>query len=233
MSFIGKLEYKYGKYAIPNLNIYICIVHIIGLLIQMTSPFFYYRYLSLRSMYLMSGQIWRIFTFLFYPPSGGSFVLISALIIYVYYSLSTSLIYVWGSFKFNLYFLIGILGHVLACVILGLLKIDTIISPSYLMFSIFIAYSFTFGDSLFLLFFFIPIKAKYLALFEIALYIYMFIGSGFATRISIVASLLNLIIFFYLLYKDKYGKFSNFLLSIKVEANKLVNDIKRLFTGRR
>lgn len=231
MNILDKLEYKFGRYAINNLHIYICIVHVIGLLIQITNPAFYYNFLALNSYALMRGQIWRIFTFIFYPPSNGSFILISALIIYVYYTLSSSLIMVWGSFKFNLYFFIGIVGHVIACIVLGLLRINSYIYPTYLVFSIFIAYSLTFQDSVFLLFFLIPVKAKYLALFEIALYIYIFIFSSLATRISIVLSLLNAILFIYLLYKGRYGGFSNFLRQLKNEINNFVSNIKRLFSG--
>jgi hypothetical protein len=231
MNFLDKLEFKYGRYAIRNLHIYICAIHIIGLLIQMFNPYFYYQYLSLDSMMLLKGQVWRIFTFLFYPPYNGSFILISALIIHVYYTLSASLIMVWGSFKFNLYLLIGVIGHVVAAIVLGLLRIPAHIYPVYLMFSIFIAYSLTFGDATFFLFFFIPVKAKYLALFEIAIYIYIFIYSGFVTRISILLSLINVILFIYLLYKGRYGGFKNFMNQLKNEISNSINDIKHIFRG--
>ncbi len=231
MNILDRLEFKYGRYAIGALHIYICAIHVVGLLIQIFAPHLYFQHLALDSLMLLRGQVWRIFTFLFFPPYSGGFILISALIIHVYYTLSASLIMVWGSFKFNLYLFTGILGHIVAAVVLGLLGIPARIYPSYLMFSIFIAYSLTFGDAMFFLFFFIPIRAKYLALFEIALYIYIFIHSDFATRISILLSLINVILFIYLLYKGRYGGFKNFFNQLKREISNSINDIKNIFRG--
>ena len=47
MKFFDKIERKYSRYAIPNLMRYMAFLYLGGLLIQMTNPMFYYKYLML------------------------------------------------------------------------------------------------------------------------------------------------------------------------------------------
>lgn len=111
MEFFRKLERKYGRYAIHNLMYYIIILYGIGMVIQWVDPMFYIRYLSLDASAILRGQIWRIVTFVIWPPSTDIFF--NLLSMYLYYWLGTNLERVWGAFRFNVYFLMGILGHFL------------------------------------------------------------------------------------------------------------------------
>lgn len=220
MSF-QELERKYYKFSIPNLNIILTAFYTAGLIIQVVDPFIYLRYLSLNTEAFLKGEIWRAITFLIYPPSGsvrGTFgILLAALIIYVYYSLTTVLLRVWGSFKFTWYFVIGVICQVLGGIIIGLVLHERlIITPSYLVFSIFIAFALTFPDSQFLYMFLIPIKAKYLAYIELAIYIFNIFLANKATKVAIIMSLVNVAIlifatnkdFFHNLFnKNKYNKY--------------------------
>ena len=74
MNFLNKLEKKYRKYAIPNLMYYIVMLYGAGLVIQLFAPMAYWRFLSLDIGALMHGQIWRLVTFIIYPPTMGTFV---------------------------------------------------------------------------------------------------------------------------------------------------------------
>ena len=66
-------------------------------------------------------------------------------------------------------------------------------------FSIFLAYALTFPDTTFLLYFIIPIKAKWLAIAEIVLYAYYFLVlPGIGSKVAILVSLLNVALFFFL-----------------------------------
>ena len=89
MTLYEKLERKFGRYAIPNLMKYICVMYIVGYLIQMFNPTLYYYYLDLDPEAILHGHIWRIITFLFYPPSGN--LIWFLLGVYIYYSLGTTL----------------------------------------------------------------------------------------------------------------------------------------------
>lgn len=197
MKFFYKLERKYGKYAIPNLMQYIVIMYGIGLAISLWNPMIYYRYLSLDGWAILHGQIWRIVTFLCYPPAPGIFFGILAL--YLYYSMGQTLERVWGAFRFNVYFLLGIVGHVLAEIILTLIFGQSPrLLPVALDFSLFFAFALTFPDVEFLLMYIIPVKAKWLAVAEGAIYLYYLITGDLLTRIEIGLTMANVILFFLL-----------------------------------
>jgi len=195
MSILNKLERKFGKYAIPNLMYYIVILYAIGVFVYQFMPEVYLNYLMLDASKILKGQIWRVFTFLMWPMSGGMFL--NLIIIYCYYNLGRTLEYVWGSFRFNLYIFMGILGHVLAAIILYLV-FGTVypLTAEYLNLSLFFAYAATFPEHQFLLFFVIPIKAKWLGIFNGAFFVYSFIFGSVPTKITVVMSLLNFIIYF-------------------------------------
>ena len=202
INFFNKLEYKYGKYAVRNLNVYLAAIYLVGLVIMTLDPMYYYNNLSLNIAKILSGQIWRIITFIFYPPLISYYMFLSLLSIYIYYSLSRSLLMIWSDFKFQMYIICGMLGHFLGGLLIYLITgQNVVLTPDYLTFSIFIAFALSFPNSVFLLFFIIPIKAKYLGYFELAVYLFYFVVGGLNTKIAIACSLINVFIFLYVTYK--------------------------------
>lgn len=208
MDWLSKLERRFGKYAIPNLMFYIIIMYGAGFVLNLINPTFYYQYLSLDATAILHGQIWRIITFMIQPPSTSLIFIIFAL--YLYYMIGVELERAWGAFRFNLYFFSGVIFHVIAEILVYLftgmsLPIDT----WYLNMSLFFAFAALYPDVKFLLFFIIPIKVKWLALFDGAYFVYTIIlaflpsygGSTFgviykANAVAAVVSILNFIIFF-------------------------------------
>ena len=204
MNVLNKLERKFGKYAISNLMYYVVILYSIGLIISQLAPQIYVEYLMLDAGKILKGQIWRVVTFMMWPMSGGIFI--NALVMYCYYHLGRTLEYVWGTFRFNLFFLMGVVGHVLAAIIIYLLFGRVYpITTEYLNFSLFMAYALTFPEQQFLMFLVIPIKAKWLALFNAAFYVYGFIFGGAASKIAIAMSLLNVIVYFFIIKGNRYN----------------------------
>lgn len=206
MNFFTKMERKLGRYAIRNLMRYIVIFYSFGLLLQVlpSGNIVYWRYLCLEGGAILHGQVWRVITFLIYPPIpvGGMDLLgimLNVLIIYTYYSLGSKLERMWGAFRFNLYFLIGIIGHVAASITLHLLdptgQILYVMEPVYLNFSLFMAFALSFPDMQFLFMMVVPIKAKYLAIAEGVIFGYMFITGDVPTKVEIGMSMLNIILF--------------------------------------
>ena len=89
MKWLYKAERKFGKYAISNLMKYIVFLYVIGFILTLTMPDFYYSWLALDIPKILQGQVWRLVTFLIQPPdSNVFFVLIS---VYLYYMIGTSL----------------------------------------------------------------------------------------------------------------------------------------------
>ncbi|MBQ9886797.1 MAG: hypothetical protein IJM37_08080 [Lachnospiraceae bacterium] len=200
MDWLSKLERRFGRFAIKNLMLYVVILYGIGLIINLTRPQFYYDYLALVVPQVLKGQVWRLFTFLIYPPTGNIFF--AVIMGYVYYSIGNTLEHMWGSFKFNVYFISGVLFHILGLFIVYFLWENTIfVTTDYLNLSLFLAFAATFPDAQFLLFYLIPVKAKILGLIDAAVFAFSFvmalINHDWSMAVIIVMSFLNFLVFFF------------------------------------
>lgn len=195
MSFIDKLERKFGRFAVNNLMLYMIIFYAFGFLLEMTNPGFYYTYLALDAAAILHGQVWRLITFLLAPPSYN--VLWLVLLSFIYYSLGRTLEQIWGTFRFNLYILIGILGYILAAIIIYLVwGVSYLLTADNLYLSMLLAFAVTIPDMKFYLYFVIPIKAKWLGVFYGVMIVLEFLQSNGPGRVAILMSLLNFLVFF-------------------------------------
>ena len=189
MNWITKLERKYGRFCIPNLiNILIggqILVYAIELFVNQYISF----YLSLSRSALFAGQIWRLFTFVLVPFSGGG-PLSVILGIYFTWFIGTALEKEWGDFRFNLYLLLGMLGAVLACLCTG--WADTYC----LSLSLLLAFAMLYPEVQVLLFFVIPIRVKYFGFFAAILWVLSFLGAPLPQKLSLLLSMANVWLFF-------------------------------------
>ena len=202
MRFIDKLERKYGRYGIENLTMYIIISYVLGYALMYINPGAL-SMLSLNVTKILQGQVWRLITWIVYPPSTSSPLWFVIAILFFYYPISASLEHTWGKFKFTLYILSGMIFTVIAAFILHFVMggvLDglggIIFSTYYISLSIFLAYSLTYPDMTVLLMFVIPIKMKWMAFVYAAMALYYFFTGSLATKVAIAASLLNFVIFF-------------------------------------
>ncbi len=147
--------------GIPNLILYIvlgsAIVYIMSMIDQ--SKTLYYALCFDRAA-ILHGQIWRLFTYAFVYDGGN--ILITAIGLLCYYSLGRAMENSWGTLKFNLFYLTG----VILMDIYGLL-FNTPANVAYLNMSMLLGYATLYPSAQFLLFFIIPIKAWVLALFDL------------------------------------------------------------------
>lgn len=212
MKLYYKLEKKYGKYAIPGLMKYITVLYAAGFIIALVAPELY-AYLTLDMRYVFQGQIWRLFTFIMSPPTYSLIFL--PFVLYFYYMIGTMLERFWGTFRFNLYYLSGVIFHIIAGLILYLVwGLDIQLSTNYINMSMFLAYAMILPDMQVLLFFLIPIKIKWIAYLDMAylaaivlvgifsrvipyriLMAFGFLGIGPADAIMVLLSIMNFIIF--------------------------------------
>ena len=184
------LERKLRRYSISNLMKYIVIGQGIVFALMWIWPTLGYRLYSLITLTrtgLLHGQIWRLFTFVFVPPSSSPIFILFAL--YFYYLIGMGLEYRWGKVRFNLYYLIGMAAAVISALITGYA------GNSFLNLSLFFAYAALYPDEEVLLFMILPVKMKYLAALDAALYLYQFIVGDASTRVTIVLCLLNVFLF--------------------------------------
>ena len=200
MKFLNKLERKFGKYAIPNLMYYIIILYGIGFVINIVDPRIYSKFLSLDAEAILHGQVWRIITFMMQPPSNSIIFVVFAL--YLYYMIGTNLERAWGAFRFNLYFITGVLGHVLGAILVYLITYFAtgvgqvyLLDTTYLNFSLFFAFAAVYPDVQFMIYFLIPVKVKYLAYINGAFFLLSIITAvinrDWGIVIAVTISLLN------------------------------------------
>ena len=201
MKLLNKLERKYGRYAIHNLMKYVVMLYGIGLVIGTIAPGLYNVGLSLNFDMIKKGQVWRLITFII-PNVSIYDILFVALAAYLYYMIGNALERAWGAFRFNVYFFSGVIFNILASWITYLLT-GVSISPSldYVYGTMFFAFAALYPNTQFLLYFLIPVKAKYLAWFDAALYIIMVVqyimSKNYYAIIPVVVSMANFLIFFF------------------------------------
>lgn len=184
------LERKLRRYAISDLMKYIVFGQGILYALMMVMPtlgYRLYRLMTLTRSGLFSGQIWRLVTFIFVPPSTSPLFVIFSL--YFYYMIGMSLEQRWGKVKFNLYYLIGMLAAIIACLLTGYA------GNTFLNLSLFFAFAAMFPEEEVLMFMILPIKMKYLAVLDAAIYTYQFIVGNASTKITIVLCLANVFLF--------------------------------------
>lgn len=209
MKWLNNLERKYGKYAIPNLMYYVIILYIVGFVLDLVAPTFYGEYLSLDARAIFQGQVWRLVTFIMQPPESS--VLFMVITLYLYYMIGRQLEYAWGSFRFNLYFFMGVIFHIIAALLAYVIfKASLPMGTYYLNLSLFFAYAVIYPNQQFYLFMIIPVKVKWLAWIDAAFFGYTILqaflpayggnpyyGYIFKTNaLEAFVSLLNFLIFY-------------------------------------
>jgi hypothetical protein len=195
-----KLENKIRRIAIERLMtiITVCMAivfagdFIVGMLAKEPTLSLNY-YLHFDRNLIFGGQIWRVLSFIIAYPEAGN-PLFTVLALYFFWWIGTSIEGYWGKAKFNLYYLIGIILSIAAGFITGY------VTNVFLNLSLFLAFATTFPEQRVLLFFFFPIKVKWLGLAEGALMLYYLliaiIGGSLPTIASILAAIITYLIFF-------------------------------------
>lgn len=156
--------YRHRNKGIPNLMLYIslgtAIVYVLSLVDESQTL---YRILCFDRDLILQGQIWRLFTFVFTHNLNNLLLMMVSLL--CYFSLGRAMENIWGTFRFNLFYLTGVIMMDIFCMIFGRFRADVY----YLNLSLFIGYATLYPNAHFLLFFIIPVKAWIFALLDLAL----------------------------------------------------------------
>ena len=189
--FLNRLERKMGRFYITGLMKIIVFgmagVFILDLAFSRSAVNASSMLMFVRDQ-VLKGQVWRLFTFVFIPE--GSSILFIFFTLYFYYIIGTVLENRWGSRRFNLYYLLGILGADLGGMLLGFN------TNHYLNLSLFLAFAAMYPDFEVLIFFVLPVKMKYIAWLDAAYLLYLFIMGSWASRGCMLLSFLPFFLFF-------------------------------------
>ena len=210
---IYDLERKFGKFAIPNLSLYIVCMYALGYVIELALPDAYQMITLNPHEVIHSLQVWRIFTWLLIPPySFGIFTLIN---IFFIYSIGRILERIWGSFRYTFFVFSGVLFVLLGAFVLYAVGVPLLGIPAevmgkyisnctstyYINVSVIMAFAMTVPDMQVRFMFFIPIRMKVLAYIEAAFILWDMVSYVMSFRIYsivpnaiIILSVLNFII---------------------------------------
>ena len=192
---------------------YVVIVYAAGFIVNMINPAFYYEWLMLDIDRLLHGQVWRLITFIIQPIEDN--ILFMLIMLYVYYSIGTTLERVWGTFFFNVYYFMGVFFNIIAVVIIYVIMyfkngvgFSFPVPLEYLNLSMLLAFALTFPEARFYLMFLIPFKAKYLIFLYLGLMAYTVYNAfsvnfdiGICVLVAILAAMANFVIYFFMTKK--------------------------------
>ena len=204
LPLLDRIERKIGRYAPRRLMtvIVICtaLVWLLETIVAQRSGVYISTWLYFDKTAILKGEIWRVFSFLFIPDSSSLFML--AISLYFYWWIGSSLENVWGSFRFDAYYLCGVLGAIASGFITGYA------TNEYLNMSMFLAFAILFPDERVYIFFLIPVKMKWLGIIDAALIVLLLVNAvsfgAWTVVIAIVLSLFNLLVFVWRIPIDKF-----------------------------
>ena len=184
---LARLDRRIGRYAIPNLMTYVVVGMGILWVLMMARPEAADR-LQLDIDAVLHGQLWRLVTFVFYPPPSSPIWLLINL--YFMWWVGSSLEAHWGSFKFNVFYFAEIAGAIAAAFVTG-------VGTNYWLGSMapLLAFSTLFPDVEVLLIF-LPVRVKWFGIVGALYAAYRFYVGGWGTRAAILAAVGVYVVFF-------------------------------------
>ena len=190
-------EKKFSWLAIPNLGLFLIGLQTIGFAVlwlksgsdPVTSASMMQQ-LVLDPQAVLSGQFWRVITFLMIPISNDIWMIF---VLWFLYFVLTSLSHAWGDFKLTVYFLIAWIGTVLASLLFDV-PVDSFL---FIESTFFFALATLVPDYEILIFFVLPVKIKWVALFSATMMILVPLLMGdWAYRLYVLVASLNYVFFF-------------------------------------
>lgn len=183
---------KHRNKGIPNLMLYVAIGTFIVTLLYNLGYTQIYSLLTFDYTAILKGQVWRLISFIFTMPMD---VFTSLIFLYCFVSLGRAVEGAMGTFKFNLYYLSGVLLMDIFGMMFGgftwifgdgqfhFFQLDC--SPLFagnmaffLYLSLILCFATLHPDAQFLLFYLIPIKAWLMALFYFIYLIYQIVATA-------------------------------------------------------
>ena len=187
---LARLERRFGRYAPSNLTFWIVALQGFTFALLFVKPDAL-QLLILDPSAVARGEVWRLITFLFLPwgPASGPWAIFTIFALLFLYTIGTSLEAEWGSFRFDLYYLIGAVGTIVSSLLVGP------VTNAYLNLSLLLAFATIFPEYEILLLI-LPLKVKWLGLLSGALLAWSFVTGPARIKAGIVAAILNYLLFF-------------------------------------
>jgi hypothetical protein len=196
MSWISWLEARFSYLGIPRLMRMIAFLNAFVYVLTLIQHDFV-GWLVLSWPEILSGQVWRLVTFTFVPriAMGGEAPFgIAFIAIYIWYLIwiGDALEHALGAFRLTLYYVLGMLGAIVASFLFGLAAWDY----ANLSLSLFFAYATLFPENQIYLMLVFRVKMKWAALITLATIVVQFFWASLGSKVATILTFANYIIFF-------------------------------------
>ena len=198
--WLDRFCYNHPNFGIPNLVKFIVIGNVLVYFLDMFSQGYASYALMFYTPWILQGEVWRIVTFIFVPTSGYNpsdmlSVLWFAMSLLFCYYIGNALERQWGTARFTVFYGLGVVLNIIVGFVMG----ST--SMYYINMSMFFAFATLYPEMQVLLMGILPLKVKWLAWIEAALFAYDVFFSlasrQWVTAVLPLVALLNYFIFFW------------------------------------
>ena len=190
--------YRHPRFGIPNLMLYVVVGNAIVWLFSMFGSLSGSGVSILSALYfspyhILRGEVWRLLTFIIIPESTSILALI---FFYFYYMIGRTVEAQWGPGKFTIYFFSGVLLTVIyGFFVYFVFHVNLAVSAQFIYLSLFFTFATLYPDMQVLLFFFIPIKIKWLAIVDALFFLYSIVASSFPANLLPIVAVANYLLF--------------------------------------
>lgn len=189
MTFLNRIERVLAPFALPGIIRYVVGLNALTYILAVISPG-YLEVLNLQPELVLQGQIWRLFTWIFIPPTMSPiFILFALWLLWIY---GEALEAQWGTFRLNVFYFTGVVACTVAAMFVG----GSVAFNGLLNASIFFAFATLNPDFRLLLFFILPVKVKWLALFMLGMILLSALGGTWTLRVAMLVCFSNYLLFF-------------------------------------
>lgn len=197
MTFLNRLENRFPWFAIPGLIRFVALFNALVFLLHLIAPG-YESVLTLNREAILQGEIWRLITWIFIPETFQPFWILFALLFLWF--LGDGLEEALGAFRTTLFYLTGVIACTAVALIFGSYGANTFLNLSLLY-----AFATLHPNYQVFLFFIIPVRMSWLAIFSFLLAAVGTLGQSNATKAALVATLINYSLFFWSILFSQRG----------------------------
>lgn len=188
MTILDRLENALARFAIPGLIRYVVALNALVFILIAMNPS-YDNALVLDRTAIMRGEFWRIFSWIFLPET-TSFFWIFFYLLFTWW-LGDLLEQTWGTFRLNAYYFLGMFLCIASAMIFGASG-----GNLFLNLSLFLAVATLAPDLEILIFFILPVKIKWVAMFSMLFPLSVLVLGPLSEKMIVAMCLGNYLVFF-------------------------------------
>lgn len=191
-----QLQSLADRCAIPGLIRYVALFNALVFILHLLAPGFL-SVLELDPRLVLQGEIWRLVTWIFIPETLSPFWIFFALLFLLY--LGDGLESAMGASRLTLFYVTGVVFCTLVNFLFGLQGGGPVLgrANTFLNLSLLLAFATLYPDFKVLVFFVLPVKIAWLALFSAVIMIMATLGQPMVVAATLGASFLNYFLFFH------------------------------------